>query len=249
MGRRRSMPANTWAQQQGKGRYPTRAPRFSAPTVPRFTMPRWARPAWLRMPSPRWRPSGRAVWIGVAAVAVIALGVGVTMLAVGGGDGGQPSGATQAAGGAAGGDSSSSMAQVSQASGETGVLACPEITRPDLRQSRGSGDRTSAQGLIIAYEHAFFVRRDPAAMVAMTTPGPQVVGEQALAKGLAQIPVGTEWCVAIGASVKPNVYPVTIRFVQSDGRTVGTWTQEMTVVKQSPTASNSWTITAVVSTP
>lgn len=123
------------------------------------------------------------------------------------------------------------------------VQQCEEKSG-EVTQGNGAGDRVSAAGLIMAYEHAFFVLRDPRAMVSMTTSGSSVATESALQSGLAQIPEATPWCVTISATGEPNKYMTTIRFIDSDGDVV-MWRQLMTVLKRNATVSDSWTITAV----
>ncbi|MFT7022396.1 MAG: hypothetical protein ACJA07_001480 [Rhodococcus sp. (in: high G+C Gram-positive bacteria)] len=123
-------------------------------------------------------------------------------------------------------------------------LPCEEIRTPQRTQSSGAGDTDSAVGLIIAYEHAFFDRRDPSAMVAMTSPGPDVASADALAAGIATVDPNTPWCVTVTPEGTPDVYRAEIRFLAADSE-VAQWNQTMTVVRRDAADAGSWTITAV----
>ena len=229
-------PTNTWAQDNaGRVHTPSRTKKSPRPKRPR----RAGRASGAGVifanlfGRVRWRMLGAGLGA-IAVVALIAGGVyGLTRL--GGGDGG-------------GGEGGQGQAVAAPASdrpltGVDAVRACEPLDA-DIVQSNGVGDRMSAQGLIIAYEHAFFVERDPVAMAQMTTPGRAVAGEEALAAGLEQIPVGTPWCVTIKSSDQPSIYQVSIRYV--DGDDVVQWKQRMTVIKRNADIADSWTITAVI---
>ncbi|MBF6095751.1 hypothetical protein [Nocardia cyriacigeorgica] len=59
-----------------------------------------------------------------------------------------------------------------------------------------AGDDASLTGVIAAFEHAYYVRRDPAAAMGVLAPDTGITAE-ALAAGIASIPTGTTHCVAI----------------------------------------------------
>ncbi|WP_331761203.1 hypothetical protein OG225_42805 (plasmid) [Nocardia sp. NBC_01377] len=63
--------------------------------------------------------------------------------------------------------------------------------------TNSAGDRATGQGVIAAYEHAFFVARDPRAALDVTDRGPGLPAEPQLAQGIAAVPVGAPWCVSI----------------------------------------------------
>lgn len=59
-----------------------------------------------------------------------------------------------------------------------------------------AGDDASLTGVIAAFEHAYYVRRDPAAAMGVLAPDTGINAE-ALAAGIASIPPGSTHCVAI----------------------------------------------------
>lgn len=59
-----------------------------------------------------------------------------------------------------------------------------------------AGDDASLTGVIAAFEHAYYVRRDPAAAMNVLAPATAITAE-ALAAGIASIPAGSTHCVAI----------------------------------------------------
>ncbi|WP_433574916.1 hypothetical protein [Nocardia brasiliensis] len=62
--------------------------------------------------------------------------------------------------------------------------------------SDGAGDTRSPAGVIVAFEHAYYVRRDAGAALALVAAEAGLVGD-ALAAGIASIPAGTTHCVAV----------------------------------------------------
>ncbi|MFI6217036.1 hypothetical protein ACIBCD_33980 [Nocardia brasiliensis] len=62
--------------------------------------------------------------------------------------------------------------------------------------SDGAGDTRSPAGVIVAFEHAYYVRRDAGAALALVAVEAGLVGG-ALAAGIASIPAGTTHCVAL----------------------------------------------------
>ncbi|WP_422333674.1 hypothetical protein [Rhodococcus sp. (in: high G+C Gram-positive bacteria)] len=122
------------------------------------------------------------------------------------------------------------------------VLGCQEIRSPERSESSGQGDTDSPDGLIIAYEHAFFDARDARGMVSLSVPSPSVATEEQLAASIKEMPVDTPWCVSITPAAEPDSFDVSVRFVESDGTTVTTWNQTMTVVKN---PEGQWNIVGV----
>ncbi|MBF6125555.1 hypothetical protein [Nocardia brasiliensis] len=62
--------------------------------------------------------------------------------------------------------------------------------------SDGAGDTRSPAGVIVAFEHAYYVRRDAGAALALVAAEAGLIAE-ALAAGIASIPAGTAHCVAL----------------------------------------------------
>ncbi|MHD0294257.1 hypothetical protein [Rhodococcus qingshengii] len=127
-------------------------------------------------------------------------------------------------------------------SSSNSLLNCQEIRSPESSESSGRGDTESADGVIIAYEYAFFVARDARAMVDLSVPSPTVATEDQLATSINAMPVDTPWCVNITPATDPDKFDVAVRFVEADGTTVTTWNQTMTVLKS---AEGQWNIIAV----
>ena len=127
-------------------------------------------------------------------------------------------------------------------SSSNSLLNCQELRSPESSESSGRGDTESADGVIIAYEYAFFVARDARAMVDLSVPSPTVATEDQLATSINAMPVDTPWCVNITPATDPDKFDVAVRFVEADGTTVTTWNQTMTVLKS---AEGQWNIIAV----
>ncbi|WP_336794277.1 hypothetical protein [Gordonia malaquae] len=243
------LPANTWArnnEEAGGGRPGRSMPQWlSELSLPQRSTVR-PRPGRSARPArePRSGPgvgariSGavsrvgsavdRVMWrrigIGVVAVAaVVAVVVGLWALARGGGQ--EEQAAAEPGGGA--------VEVGSSPVDDGGPLACPAINSEGRMQGATAGDRSSSKGLIMAYEHAFFQLRDPAAMVSMTRPGPYVASAAALKSGLDSIPRDAVWCVSIAPTGSTGVYDVTIRHLDAAGEVVS-WRQEMTVEGTGP---------------
>ena len=122
------------------------------------------------------------------------------------------------------------------------ALPCQEISTEIETESSSAGDSSRPEGLIVAYEHAFFADRDAAQMAAMSIPSPAVATEEQLASSIENLAVDTPWCVNIIPAAEQNSFDVAVRFIEGDGLTVTTWRQNMTVMKDSDGA---WKIVAV----
>ncbi|BDU04480.1 hypothetical protein [Nocardia cyriacigeorgica] len=72
--------------------------------------------------------------------------------------------------------------------------ACKGLTGTTITSD--TGDDASLTGVIAAFEHAYYVRRDPAAAMGVLAPDTGINAE-ALAAGIASIPPGSTHCVAI----------------------------------------------------
>lgn len=94
--------------------------------------------------------------------------------------------------------------------------------------TNAAGDRSSGPGVIAAYEHRFFVARDPRAALDVTDRGTGVPAETQLAQGIADIPVGAPWCVAI-TPLGGEVYETTVRYLPALGAQPVVWLLHLTV--------------------
>ncbi|MBM4574865.1 hypothetical protein GS896_27795 [Rhodococcus hoagii] len=179
----------------------------------------------------------RKLKIGGSAAAAV-LGVALVIAgatAVLGGGSGEPEAAPAASG-------TTPVPSSTETASAPSVLECQEIRTPERSESSGAGDTNSPDGLIIAYENAFFAARDARAMAAMSIPGPAVASEEQLAKSITSLPTGTPWCVSIAPAPERDNFDVSVRFVEADGETVTTWAQTMTVIKD---AEGLWKIVGV----
>lgn len=122
------------------------------------------------------------------------------------------------------------------------VLSCQETSSEDRTESSGMGDLSRPEGLIVAYEHAFFAGRDAARMVSMSVPSAAVATEEQLAASIKNLPVDSPWCVTITPVSEVDNFDVAVRFVEADGVTVTTWNQTMTVTQDNDGA---WKIVSV----
>lgn len=122
------------------------------------------------------------------------------------------------------------------------VLTCREVSTTERTESSGEGDPSRPEGLIVAYEHAFFAARDAARMVSMSIPSATVATEEQLASSIKNLAVDSPWCVSISPTDESDTFDVAVRFVESDGETVTTWNQMMTVARDSDAA---WKIVSV----
>lgn len=246
MARRTSKPTNTWAQRAsaasaGRSRTdPATASSDESPTPSRVsTPPRSPRKAHVGdalRAAAHEVSRHRALGIIVLAAALV---VAVVLL-VAQNWGGPDADAETRTGATVTGETD----PMSMGTSDGEALPCEEIRTPQRTQSRGDGDTASAEGMIVAYEHAFFDRRDVAAMVAMTSPGPDVASADALAAGIASVDPNTSWCVTVTPEGAPDVYRAEIRFLTGDSDVVQ-WNQTMTVVRRDAADPQSWTITAV----
>ncbi|MET7772093.1 hypothetical protein [Nocardia sp. NPDC005366] len=74
------------------------------------------------------------------------------------------------------------------------AAACTGLSGAVITDS--AGDRRSLPGVVAAFEHTYYQRRDAAAALGLVAPEAGLVAE-ALAAGIASIPPGTTHCVAI----------------------------------------------------
>lgn len=84
------------------------------------------------------------------------------------------------------------------------------------------------RGVIAAYEHAFFVARDPRAALDVTDRGPRLPAEPQLAQGIAEVPVDAPWCVSI-TDVGGGVFDTAVRYLPGAGRPPVLWLLTITV--------------------
>lgn len=243
MAKRNSKPTNTWAQRTGNQTAPIAPSRSTSPSES-STDSEWRPPVRDRRISLMFvrdalgnRVNARVIGGIAAAAAIIVAVVVIAVFTMQG----EPDPTARA-------DIVITDIANPMAAQSDSALPCEEISTPQRTQSRGTGDRTGPAQLIIAYENAFFDRRDPAAMVAMTSPGPEVASADALAAGIAAVEPGAAWCVTITPEATPDVYTAAIRFVDGDDGVVR-WNQSMTVTLRDPAVPDSWTITSVRALP
>ncbi|MBL1079868.1 hypothetical protein JK358_36270 [Nocardia sp. 2] len=103
---------------------------------------------------------------------------------------------------------------------------CRETTVDGRISGAGEGDLTSATGVILRLEYAWYVLRDPLAVRALLTPDARVASEQATREAISGIPAGTQHCVTI-TPLAPDRWDVTVGERHVDG-TQASWQQIMT---------------------
>ncbi|WP_306363585.1 hypothetical protein [Nocardia sp. CC227C] len=74
---------------------------------------------------------------------------------------------------------------------------CQESVTPERVVGAGAGDVTTAPGVILRLEHAWYVQRDPAAVRALLAPDARVAPESATREAIAAVPAGTRHCVTV----------------------------------------------------
>lgn len=69
------------------------------------------------------------------------------------------------------------------------------------------GDQGSAEGVIAAFEHAYYVRRSGAAVRTLVTPGAPFNSAEAIQRGIDSVPAGTTYCLTV-TGVAPDTYSI-----------------------------------------
>lgn len=78
-----------------------------------------------------------------------------------------------------------------------GGPGCDPVRTPNLVRGNGTGAKTSAADVVLAFQHAYYVTRSGAAARAFTTPDAQVPTSAVIDGGIATIPPGTRYCVSV----------------------------------------------------
>lgn len=104
---------------------------------------------------------------------------------------------------------------------------CPEINEPKHIMGSGKGDLRTGTGLIMWWEHAYYVERDPDALHSAFAPGAPVASLETMRRAVDAVPVGTKYCVEIVVEA-PQRFRVHIDVLEPDGKAV-TWGQIMIV--------------------
>lgn len=74
---------------------------------------------------------------------------------------------------------------------------CQPSDTPERVVGAGAGDATTAPGVILRLEYAWYVQRDPAAVRALLAPDARVAPESATREAIAAVPAGTRHCVTV----------------------------------------------------
>ncbi|WP_459963939.1 hypothetical protein [Nocardia sp. IFM 10818] len=103
---------------------------------------------------------------------------------------------------------------------------CKEIDTPTRVVSSGPGDESTAIGVIVAQQYAWYVMRDANAVRAHLAPDAEVASADATAAAIASTPAGTAHCVTVTA-LGPDRFTVTVVERHPDGTEVP-WDQVVT---------------------
>lgn len=69
------------------------------------------------------------------------------------------------------------------------------------------GDQASAEGVIAAFEHAYYVQRSGPEVRALVAPGAPFNSAEAVQRGIDSVPVGTTYCLTV-TGVAPDTYSI-----------------------------------------
>ncbi|WP_157762692.1 hypothetical protein [Nocardia yamanashiensis] len=103
---------------------------------------------------------------------------------------------------------------------------CKEIDTPTRVVSSGPGDETTAIGVIVAQQYAWYVMRDANAVRAHLAPDAAAAAPEATANAIASTPAGTAHCVTVTAEGE-NRFTVNVVERHPDGTEVP-WDQVVT---------------------
>ncbi|MEU2004519.1 hypothetical protein ACH47B_26310 [Rhodococcus sp. NPDC019627] len=84
-----------------------------------------------------------------------------------------------------------------------------ETTAPTAGCPAAQGDQATAQGVIAAFEHAYYVQRSGAAVRALVAPGAAFNSAEAIQRGIDSVPVGTTYCLTV-TGVAPDTYSISL---------------------------------------
>lgn len=111
------------------------------------------------------------------------------------------------------------------------AAACKETTSADLVTGDGRGDRDSGPGVILAFEHAYYVERDAKKMIALTSDDSRIRNAEALQEGIDSNPESLTHCVRVAATEDDAVWLVEITQTAEDAEPE-TITQRITTTEE-----------------
>lgn len=104
----------------------------------------------------------------------------------------------------------------SEPTGTNPVAACKETTSADVVTGNGKGDRDSGPGVILAFEHAYYVARDAKKMIALTSKDSRIRNAEALQEGIDSNSENLTHCVRIEETEDDAVWQVEITQTTED---------------------------------
>ncbi|MFI6866645.1 hypothetical protein [Nocardia sp. NPDC050406] len=107
---------------------------------------------------------------------------------------------------------------------------CQASATPERVIGAGAGDTTSAVGVIMRLEHAWYVERDAAAVRALLAPDAKVAPESATREAIAAVPAGTKHCVTL-VPLPADRWLVSVDEKHPDG-SQATWQQVITTAQR-----------------
>lgn len=81
----------------------------------------------------------------------------------------------------------------------TAAFECKESDSGDTVTGAGTGDTKSVDGVVLAFEDAYYNERDAKKALSLTSKDSLMVDAKALQEGIDSVPRGTEYCVSITA--------------------------------------------------
>lgn len=88
-----------------------------------------------------------------------------------------------------------------------GPSSSPTSTAPETGCPAEQGDQTSAEGVIAAFEHAYYAQRSGAAVRALVAPGAPFNSAEAIQGGIDSVPARTTYCLTV-TGVAPQTYSI-----------------------------------------
>ena len=98
----------------------------------------------------------------------------------------------------------------------TGDADCPSTVNGRVTTGRDAGDQTSGAGVIKAFDHAYYVRRDGAAARALGTPSARVGTAKQMQTYIDQLPAKTRHCLTI-TDERKGLYTVELSEIPPGG--------------------------------
>lgn len=124
---------------------------------------------------------------------------------------------------------------------ETPAADCTESSSEAEVVGAGKGSRDSGPGVILAFEHAYYVERDAKKMIALTTKDSPIKNAEALQEGIDSNAKGLSHCVRIAATDEGGVWDVEITTSPDDFTETTVISQRITTTKEAGT----WSIKSV----